>query len=430
MKSPSTIYHAFNETFSHTCSKLKYLRHTYDGILIGPCQKSTNGTSKDWWRQYQPISYDHIGGLGTEDELADLCARARSHKVKVIAEVVFHQMAPVATRSQWLRASRDSSYRETLLNKLNNRFRPSFNKDDFHLFSQKRNANYSLCPNGDPSVPKATDKVLRKHCEHLKLLLDLGVQGFRISSSDLHTPFEVKRYVDYARQIYPEVIIFLDIVAFDKGKHAAYRHIAPSVDFPLARCIRDAFVTDDLTSLKKQVVLGNSDMRFVRDRLSVYDTVSGFGVKYKDHELSLLAWCYLLANKSGSVVVYPDVALHRSVLAAGAFRKQMSYSAEPVTMLVPSDFSDEIATNLIVIVCGRYGFAVINVANDHFHSNEARFGAECGLSGRYVELRHKIAVEVNAEGTVVQWGDQYDVGLHVGPMSALFFCRTRSKRGT
>jgi hypothetical protein len=88
----------------------------YDALQLSPLQKSIDGSQ--WWARYQPVSHEQIEGLGSAEELKELCKKCGEHGITVIADVVFNHMAVVAPRHDWLRAQKSRQFQEELMSKL------------------------------------------------------------------------------------------------------------------------------------------------------------------------------------------------------------------------------------------------------------------------------------------------------------------------
>lgn len=86
-----TIFHAFNWRLGTVVHRLNHLQEMgYDALQISPLQKSIGD---EWWARYQPVSHECIEGLGSKEELTELCIRAREKGIMVIADLVFNHMA-------------------------------------------------------------------------------------------------------------------------------------------------------------------------------------------------------------------------------------------------------------------------------------------------------------------------------------------------
>jgi glycosidase len=89
-----TIFHAFNWRLGSVVHRLGHMREMgYDAVQISPVQKSKGD---EWWARYQPISFSSIEGLGSKEDLTDLCVRAKTSGIMVVADLVFNHMAVLA----------------------------------------------------------------------------------------------------------------------------------------------------------------------------------------------------------------------------------------------------------------------------------------------------------------------------------------------
>lgn len=107
----------------------------FDAVQISPAQKSKSGLSvlrnrsfssvfllskstfgrflgrfnkgHEWWTRYQPLDYCELSGLGSFEELKELCRAASELQVTVIGDVVFNHMLVVAPCAEWRSAQAD-----------------------------------------------------------------------------------------------------------------------------------------------------------------------------------------------------------------------------------------------------------------------------------------------------------------------------------
>lgn len=92
---PHTIFHAFNWRLNTVYHRMKHFKDMgYDAVQISPVQKSIGD---QWWARYQPVSYEFIDGLGSENELRDLCKKAQDTGIIVVADVVFNHVRILST---------------------------------------------------------------------------------------------------------------------------------------------------------------------------------------------------------------------------------------------------------------------------------------------------------------------------------------------
>lgn len=89
--------HAFNWTYHQILINLENIRDAgFKNILTMPVQQPKGGGSA-WWAFYQPLSFS-IGdrsALGTKEELKELCDKAESYGICILADIVANHMAAV-----------------------------------------------------------------------------------------------------------------------------------------------------------------------------------------------------------------------------------------------------------------------------------------------------------------------------------------------
>lgn len=69
----------------------------YDAVQISPVQKSIGN---EWWARYQPVSHEHIEGLGSENDLRELCRKAQEIDIIIVADVVFNHVSTIPVHSR------------------------------------------------------------------------------------------------------------------------------------------------------------------------------------------------------------------------------------------------------------------------------------------------------------------------------------------
>ena len=186
---PLTIFHAFDWRMQNVLHKLEYLRNAgYDAVQLSPIQKSIG--SDQWWQRYQPVSHQHIEGLGSLDELKHLCMIAKERQIIIIADVVFNHMAVVAEGHEWKRAQHDHGFHEELMRRIEDRFRP-LTRNDFNPWMECRQEDWDNENRfevwGDSAWCdlKPTPRVIQIHLQHIDDLLRCGVRAFRVEAAKL-----------------------------------------------------------------------------------------------------------------------------------------------------------------------------------------------------------------------------------------------------
>eukprot|EP00802_Teleaulax_amphioxeia_P008637 Tamp_08646.p1 GENE.Tamp_08646~~Tamp_08646.p1 ORF type:complete len:609 (-),score=126.35 Tamp_08646:469-2295(-) len=337
---PLTIFHAFDWRFHGVKWKLDDLRNAgYDAVQISPCQKSIG--DQQWWERYQPISHAYIEGLGSPEELQDLCRAASERDIMVIADLVFNHMATVATSEEWSRAQHHKGFEQELLRRLDERF-PPLTRDDFHPWKACRqedwdNENrFDVWGDGVWCDLKATPRVLDLHKQHVDQLLRCGVRGFRFDAAKHIHPNTLANYASYIRAKCPDAYIYFEVLSADVEMHKETTGIATSTDFDMCLKLRNILVhSHDPRRIATLPLLSNDAVRFARNHDTIHNEHMAREWGYRSDSVVLtLAWVIILAMDGGTVLMYSDDADRhirggKPMEAAVRFRKEMLYRHAP-----------------------------------------------------------------------------------------------------
>lgn len=243
--SASTVYHAFHEPFATISRHLAELSSAgFDAVQLSPAQASQRGNA--WWTRYQPKSYRKIEGLGSIDDLDELCWHARSHGLLVIADVVFNHAQVVGSCAEWREAQHHWGRRERMLQRLD-RACENLNRDHYEEWNEMNGPDwdnhnrtrYWGC--GEWSTFKPCDDVFREHEFHLNTLLSCGVTGFRFDAVKHMEPHTVQHYMDFLRANADNPFTYMEILASHENIQQEYCHLAPSTDFGYAYFLNGVF---------------------------------------------------------------------------------------------------------------------------------------------------------------------------------------------
>ena len=164
------IIQMFNQSFlsiGRSLPRLSKLGITH--LLVSPPQKSN--PSKQWWARYQPVDYRVIEGpLGSETELEALCLAARRLGIVVMADAVLNHMSNLP-------------HYVTMKGRqvLSARF-PRFSAPDFCRPGHKRDP-LPYRGRALPELNLGSPWVQSELRNYLRLLISLGVGGFRIDAA-------------------------------------------------------------------------------------------------------------------------------------------------------------------------------------------------------------------------------------------------------
>jgi alpha-amylase len=119
--------------------------------------------------------------------------------------------------------------------------------------------------NGDlPDLKQEDQVVLDVEKEHLKRLLDLGIDGFRFDGAKYMEPQFVKEYIDYAdRESHGATWNYLEVIEDGDTSLERYNWIAAVTDFRLYGTLTTAFGFDgDLRALRVPSALDARSVTF------------------------------------------------------------------------------------------------------------------------------------------------------------------------
>ncbi|MBO5272864.1 MAG: starch-binding protein [Muribaculaceae bacterium] len=88
-----TILHCFDWTFNQIKEELPNIAAAgFTSVQTSPCQGNAN-TNAEWYYAYQPYDfYFADGGIGTKQQLKDLCTEADKYGIKIIVDVVANHL--------------------------------------------------------------------------------------------------------------------------------------------------------------------------------------------------------------------------------------------------------------------------------------------------------------------------------------------------
>jgi alpha-amylase len=430
---PVAIFHAFHQRFSDIEKFVCALSgQGYSHVQIPPAQKSSN-KGPEWFYRYQPVDFRTIEGPGGEGEaeLSSLISKAHACNMKVIADVVFNQMTSDPAFSG--------------LDKF-----PGLDKADFHdrcgakcgtdckinYDDGDNDSEISCWLNGDlPDVAQEHDRVRKVQKQHLKKLLDLGIDGFRFDAAKHMKAEYVDEYVDFIDDLSKgNAWNYLEVIPDRGTKLTFYNWIAAVTDFELYNTLTNAFkASGSLKSLRpasafddsRSVTFGsNHDTRLhigsnaATNPINACDTLDSMDC--------VLAASYVLARENGTPLILNQDNMVPFIPAGVKFRqimheraKQNLQTHEYVLGVVDSD-------TLLIMERGEEGFFVVNKAAERFDALVLDMTLT-NLEGCYRELRNNftIAIQRNTFGKkfVTRWGTWARGGLLIEPREALYFIR-------
>jgi alpha-amylase len=414
---PIAIFHAFDQPYLDVEAYVCELQNQgYSHIQIAPAQKSN--PSDQWWARYQPIDYTVIEGMGSESNLKTLIDKAHGCGMKVIADVVFNHMANIPEYSG-----------------LNF---PGISKENFHPRCPINPGDYSdgnrdleiNCWLGDlPDLDQTKETVQAIQKKHLKMLLNLGIDGFRFDAAKHMSPDIVKMYIDYIdRESNGTTWNYLEVIEDNDTKAEDYNWIAAVTDFLLYHSMKNAFsFGGDLRSLK--VPKGVNDPRsvtFGRNHDNIQEINSSAIDPYADRTDSYLATAYVLARQSGTPLILNWDNYDCPFIKYGVkFRQIMTQRAKWGESVNENVLAAIDSPTVLIMERGNQGFFVENKGNDRFDTNALDLTLT-NLEGCYRELRNNFYVAIerrDGKKYVTRWGTWNRGGLEVQGRDVLYFIR-------
>jgi len=413
---PVAIFHAFDQRYSDIEQFVCELSgQGYSHIQIAPAQKSN--PDPKWWARYQPVDYSVIDGRGSEQELRGLILKAHGCSVKVIADVVFNHMADM------------EEYRDLNF--------PQFSPQDFH---SRCGINYE---DGDrwseincwlgslPDLDLTGQNVQSIHKAHIRKLLDLGIDGFRVDAAK-HMPTDVvESYIDYINNAgNGSTWNYLEVISDHDTEAGDYNRIAAVTDFVLYDSMKQAFsFGGDLRWLRvPRAVEDPRSVTFGRNHDTIQELNPGHAIKpYDDPSDSYLATAYVLAREGGTPLVLNwDNADVPYIKHGVKFRRIMHQRSNEGRNVKENVLAALDSPTVLLMERGSEGFFVVNKGADKFDVRVLDLTLT-NIEGCYRELRNNftVAVERRSDGKkyVTRWSAWARGGMQVHARDALYFVR-------
>ena len=300
-----------------------------------------------------------------------------------IADCVFNHMAVVASCAEWQEAQHNGHKMEELQQRLDRTFGPHLDRHDFQwpwvcLEGEKWDDPHYMFEGwgcGEWSELRFSEKVIAQHLQHLRMLLNCGVTGFRLDAAKHMRPEHVARYVDF---IHGEgAFVYAEVLSMDKHLHAQYEKLGrgvPSTDFLLAADLAKAWRAEDAGSISAQLQacehLGSSSIQFVRNHDTMLNDGSICEIDWSSAEEASLAWAHLIARNEGTILMHQDDIHVPLIHAALSFRSDLSslaasqapYALKTELAAWPPPSYQTIAMLLTLAEC-PVGLAIFNTTN-------------------------------------------------------------------
>jgi alpha-amylase len=353
--------------------------------------------------------------MGSENDLKTLIDKAHACGMKVIADVVFNHMANMP------------EYRDLNF--------PGISKENFHPrcpinYSDGNRDSEINCWLGelpDLDQTKETVQVIQKN--HLRMLLNLGIDGFRFDAAKHISPDIVKMYIDYIdRESNGRTWNYLEVIEDNDTSAESYNWIASVTDFLLYNSMKNAFsFGGDLRSLRvPKAVDDPRSVTFGRNHDNIREINSNAINPYADRTDSYLATAYVLARQGGTPLILNWDNYDSPFIKYGVrFRQIMSQRAKSGENVKENVLAVIDSPTVLMMERGDQGFLVENKGNDRYDI-EALDLTLTNLEGCYRELRNNFYVAIerrDGKKYVTRWGTWNRGGLEVQGRDALYFIR-------
>ncbi|HVT10462.1 MAG TPA: alpha-amylase family glycosyl hydrolase [Polyangia bacterium] len=413
---PVAIFHAFDQSYTDVAGYVcEVAAQGYSHIQISPAQQSN--PSDQWWARYQPVDYTVIAGKGTSAQLKAMIAKAHGCGIKVIADVVFNHMASMPQYQ-------NLSFPHGIVAA---DFHP---RCDINYNDGNRDTEVNCWLGSLPDLDQTKPLVMSLQKKHLKLLLDLGIDGFRFDAAKHMPAATVQKYIDYVNSQNRNTWNYLEVIEDHDTPASAYTPVASVEDFVLYGSMKNAFTLGgDLRTLRVPTAVDDPrSVTFGRNHDNVKEINDSAINPYNDKTDSYLATAYVLAREGGTPLVLnwdnADVPFIRTGVRFRQIMRQRGNDGgsvkENVLAVVNSD-------TLLVMERGSEGFFVVNKAASVFNVDTLDMTLT-NLEGCYRELRYNflVSIERRTDGKkwVTRWGSRSRGGMQVQPRDAIYLTRT------
>jgi len=427
LEPPTAILHAHDEPYrqvkDYVCGLAK---QGYSHVQIAPAQRSNGDpvggaavSANEWWRRYQPVDFLVIQGRGSLQDLQALTHQAHSCGMKVIADVVFNHMAS------------DPKFAATL-------DYPTFKREDFHpqckinYSDGNTNTERNCWLNGDlPDLNQTITHVSRVLRQHLKLLLEAGVDGFRFDAAKHMDPAVLNDLIATINTSSKNrAWNYLEVIDDNDTKASMYTPTAAVTDFVLCESLQKAFsFGGSLSSLRIPTAINDSrSVTFGVNHDSDSTINPGFPkCSYANRGDAVLSNAYVLARESGTPLILAKDNLTVAYLPTGAtFRRLMIERGKQGLNVRENVLAVADSQSMLVMERGSEGLFVVNKSSTPFDMPMLDLTLT-NLEGCYRELRNTFTVAIERRGdgrkSITRWGTWQRGGMQVAARDALYFVR-------
>ena len=437
---PIAIFHAFNLQYKDVEGFVCDLAEQgYSHIQISPAQKSNPGPFEsplEWAQRYQPIDYGVIDGLGTEDDLKQLVNQAHDCNVKVIADIVFNHMANIDNGDGFEDLTKYPNLSPADFKTKSEDPENGLGEDPCRIGGINYNDGDTIseiyCWLGGLPDLKFTDNVKNIQKDHLKTLLNLGIDGFRFDAAKHMPPEVVKEYIDFIdTESNAQTWNYLEVIEDNDTPAENYNWIAAVTDFLIYNSMKEAYsFGGDLRNLPGNAVNDRRSVTFGRNHDSAPEIRKNQADAYNAYDDvtdSYLATAYILAREDGTPLILDKDNLNSPYIKYGVkFRQIISQRGAEDKNVKESILRVINKPTILVLERGPEGFLVENKAIEKLDLPVLDLTLT-NLEGCYRELRNNfnVTIEKNSDGKkyVTGWGTSSRGGIEIEGRDALYFIR-------
>ena len=263
--------HAFNWTYAEITANLESIKNAgFKNVLTMPVQQPKSGGAA-WWAFYQPLSMSigDASSLGTKEDLKELCDRAESLGITILADIVANHMATTdaedkepdgtPTVSPQVEAYEPVLYNNRNEDKDGNGITFHHDKNATGSGAETQYYAYGNLPDLDTSNAYVQGRILSL----LKECIDVGIDGFRFdaakhieTSADPNYPSDFwENTLEQAKEYYKQktgkdLYVYGEILNSPTGRDlSSYTKYMRITDDGFAGQFKSAFATKDPSTI-------------------------------------------------------------------------------------------------------------------------------------------------------------------------------------
>lgn len=216
----------------------------YAAVQVSPPQE--HGVGGEWWRRYQPVSYQLISRGGNRTQFKAMVDTCKAAGVDVYVDTVINHMAGGVTGTGTAGTSYGNYVFPTVPYGASDFHQPSCSIAAADYTTASRRANVLKCDlPGLPDLNTGLTSVQDKIAAYMKDLLSLGVAGFRIDAAKHIAPSElaaIKAKVPGSYFFTQEVIRDASVGSNTSGDMALYQALGTVNEFNYLYAMKNSFL--------------------------------------------------------------------------------------------------------------------------------------------------------------------------------------------